>query len=115
MLTVVRFAKVSAAEVGTLCVLQIKVVPVGFVPVLANDAKLKVVVGQVLVIVVAVMIGAVVPAKQATGQFASWAAPFWLVPIACPVDAIVGTPKVVAVLPTVFPKFLVTELVEVPV
>ncbi len=65
---VVKFVKVSPAEVGALWVLQIKVVPTGFVPVLANAAKLKVVVGQVLVKVVAVMIGAAVPATQTLEQ-----------------------------------------------
>ena len=60
---------VSDTEVGTLFVLHTKVVPAGFVPALANPAKLTVVVGQVLVAVVRVMSGAgVVTVKVATAE-----------------------------------------------
>ena len=77
-----KFVNVSLAVVGGLCVLQTKVVPAGFVPVFANDAKFTVVVGQVLLNVGAVMAGAVVPAKHDIAQFpcASNAAVFALVP-----------------------------------
>ena len=55
---VVKFVNVSADEVGTLCVLQTKVVPTGFVPV-SSPTKFTVVTGQILV-EVAGIIGAFV-------------------------------------------------------
>ncbi|CAN1571893.1 hypothetical protein MCERE19_03294 [Spirosomataceae bacterium] len=66
------------------------------------------VLGFVLLPAVFVIVGQVT-------QAGSFTAPFWLLPMVWPVPAIVGTPSVVVVLPTVLPKFWVTGLVEVPV
>ena len=56
--------RVSAALVGTLCVLHIRLAPLGVVLLTAKLPKFTVVVGQLLVAVVGVTAGAVVPATQ---------------------------------------------------
>ena len=55
---------VSDAEVGVLCVLHIRLAPLGVVLLRAKLVKSTVAVGQLLVAVVGVRAGAVVPATQ---------------------------------------------------
>ena len=59
---------VSAAVVGVLCVLQIKVVPVGTVTVCGKVVRFTDVAGQILLAEVGVTEGGVVPATQTTGH-----------------------------------------------
>ena len=55
---------VSAAEVGVLWVLQMRLAPLGVVLLMGRLVKSTVVAGQLLVAVVGVTAGAVVPATQ---------------------------------------------------